>query len=222
MANDDDLELFHRWAGGDLDAGQQLVVRHYDSVCSFFASKLADHAAMKLTEDTFEAVCTKAASLQLHASFASYLFGIARLKLVAHYREQVGHGFEPLVDTCPAPGPGASVTALLERQPEVSRWVGALRQLPLDDQILLELRLSEGLQLREIAEILGASKERVASRLAAARQRLQHTADGAAVEPALTSLTSTMREIRAALTRRPGAVDRDGVEHQEAERVEER
>jgi RNA polymerase sigma factor (sigma-70 family) len=218
MANDDDLELFQRWAGGDVDVGQQLVVRYYDAVFLFFASKVADHVAMELTQDTFETVCKKAGSLQLHASFASYLFGIARWKLVAHFRAEGKRGFDPLSDACPEPGPGATFTTLLARRREESTLVQALRQLPLDDQILLELRVYEGLRPREIAEILGVSKERVSSRLVGAKRRLMRAADGVpATEETLTTLSTYMKGVRDELTRGLGLVDPE-----EAERVGER
>jgi RNA polymerase sigma-70 factor, ECF subfamily len=223
MANEDDLELFHRWAAGEVDAGQRLVVRYYDPVYFFFASKLADHAAMELTQDTFETACEKAGSLRLHASFASYLFGIARWKLVTSLRSRVNQGFDPLSDACPDPGPGSTVTALLEQRHEESVLMSELRQLPLDDRILLELRLYEGLRLAEIAEILGLSKDRAAYRLTAAKRRLVHAAAGVTtVDETLTSLTTYVKEVRAALTGRIEAHDREPVAPEEAERVGER
>jgi RNA polymerase sigma-70 factor (ECF subfamily) len=203
MAIADDLELFHRWADGDVDAGQALVVRHYDAVYFFFASKLPDDVAVELTQDTFETVCKKAASLRIHSSFSSYLFGIARWKLVAHFRGQGKHAFDPLADSCPDPGPASSVTALLDHRREESTLVRALRQLALDDQILLELRIHEGLRLREIAEILGVTKERVAARLLAAKRRLLRAVEALPTSAdTLTTLSSYMRDVRAEFVRR--------------------
>lgn len=203
MASDDDLELFHRWAGGDVDAGQQLVRRHYDAVYCFFASKLGEHVAVELTQDTFEIMCRKASSLQIHSSFASYVFGIARWKLVDHVRRRSVHGFDPLSDSFPLLGddPGASTWLGLRR--EQSTLVKALRQLPLDDQILLELRIYEALKMREIADILGTTKERVAGRLTVAKRRLVRAVEGlCSAEETMTTLTSYMKEVRTELTRR--------------------
>src|SRR5690606_15606155 len=129
MASDDDLELFHRWAGGDVEAGQQLVLRHYDAVYFFFASKVGDQVAVELTQDTFETMCKKASSLRIHSSFASYLFGIARWILVGYFRGQGNQGFDPLSDSFPDPGKEAGVTAWLGRKREESTLVRALRQL---------------------------------------------------------------------------------------------
>lgn len=210
-AIDDDLALFHRWAEGDVTAGQGLLLRYYDPVYFFFASKLADHVAVELTQDTFETVCKKAGSLQIHASFASYLFGIARWKLVAHFRGHDKQGFDPLTDSFPDPGPGSSMTALLDRKHGESTLVQALRQLPLDDQILIELRVFEGLRLPEIAEILGVTKERVAARLALAKRRLVRAAEGlASADETLTTLSSYMKGVRAELGRKLGEVEHDG------------
>jgi RNA polymerase sigma-70 factor (ECF subfamily) len=203
MAIDDDLELFHRWAGGDVAAGQELVLRYYEPVYFFFVSKLADHLAVELTQDTFETVCKKASSLRIHASFASYLFGIARWKLVAHFRGQSRQGFDPLSDSFPDPGPEASITQLLDRRHGESTLVQALRQLPLDDQILIEMRIYEALRLREIAEILGVTKERVAARLAVAKRRLLRAAEGLeAADETMTTLSSYMKGVRAELARK--------------------
>ncbi len=203
MLEAEDLELFDRWAGGDVDAGQALLLRYYDPVYFFFASKLADHVAVELTQDTFEAVCRKAGSLHIHASFASYLFGIARWKLVAHFRGQGQHGFDPLSDSLPDPGPSSSITAVIERRHGESVLVKALRQLPLDDQIIIELRIYEGLRLREIAEILGVPKERVSARLVAAKRRLVRVVGGlASADDTLTTLSSYLRGVRAELAQR--------------------
>lgn len=202
-ATTDDRELFHRWAGGDRDAGQQLVLRHYDAVYFFFASKLPDEVAVELTQDTFETICKKASSLRIHSSFVAYLFGIARWKLVDHFRKQFEPKFDPLSDSLPDPGTASSVTAWLGKKRAESALVQALRQLPLDDQILLELRIYEALPLREIAEILGVAKEHVATRLPQAKRRLQRAAEGLALtEDTLTTLSSYMRGVRAELARK--------------------
>lgn len=198
----DDRELFLRWAGGDRDAGQQLVVRHYDAVYFFFASKVSDEAAVELTQHTFEIVCKQASSLRIHSSFASYLFGIARWRLVDHFRGQSGQGFDPLADSFPEPTTASSITAWLGHERADSTLIQTLRQLPLDDQLLLELRLYEGLQLREIAEILGLAREQVATRLVQAKRRLLRAAGGLGqAEDTLTTLSSYMRGVRAQLAR---------------------
>jgi RNA polymerase sigma factor (sigma-70 family) len=208
MGMEDDLELFDRWASGDVDAGQRLVLRHYDAVYFFFANKLADHVAVELTQATFETMCRRASSLHIHSSFVSYLFGIARWKLVEHFRRHSAQGFDPLSDSFPDPGMASSLTAAFDREREEAQLVQALRQLPLDDQILLELRIYEALRLREIGEILGVTKEEVATRLALAKRRLMHAAHQVAPdEDSLTSLSAYMRGIRAALSRRFEEVD---------------
>ena len=211
QAVDDDLELFRRWAGGDVAAGQDLLLRYYDPVYFFFASKLADHLAVELTQDTFETVCKKTSSLRIHASFASYLFGIARWKLVAHFRGHERQGFDPLTDSFPDPGPASSVTQLLERKHGESTLVQALRQLPLDDQILIEMRVYESLRVHEIAEILGVTKERVSARLAVAKRRLVRAAEGlASADETLTTLSSYMKGVRDELGRKMGGIGHGG------------
>lgn len=193
----DDLELFERWSQGDVDAGQALVLRHYDAVYLFFATKVAEHLAAELTQDTFETMCMKVDRLHLHSSFAAYLFGIARWKLVELHRHRSKDGFDPISDSLHLPGAEPTLSTLISNERDMSRLVQALRRLPLDDQILLELRIHEALRLREIAEILGVSLDRVSTRLATAKRRLQRAMgdESSTEEGTLTSFCSYMEGI---------------------------
>ncbi len=172
----DDLELFERWSDGDVIAGQELVNRHYETIFFFFASKLPDHLASDLTQETFETMCAKTDSLHIHTSFSSYLLGIARWKLVEFFGRRARRKFDPITESFEGLDASPSITSLLGDKRRSSRLVMALRKLPLDDQILLELQTYEALQLREIAEILGVSHNRIATRLATAKRRLRRAA----------------------------------------------
>ncbi|MCA9712289.1 MAG: sigma-70 family RNA polymerase sigma factor [Myxococcales bacterium] len=193
----DDLELFDAWSSGDVEAGQQLVRRYYDGIYVFFASRLPEDVAADLTQQTFEAMCAKAERLSIHTSFASYLLGIARFKLVGWLGHKARRNFDPVTDTIPSDlGDSPTLTSILTDKRRESRLVLALRRLPLDDQLLLELRTYEGLGMREIAEVLGVPYNRIATRLATAKRRLRRaTQEVPPGEDTITTLTVYMKDL---------------------------
>ncbi len=206
----DDLELFDQWSAGNVVAGQRLVSRHYEAVYFFFASKLPDHIAADLTQETFETMCTKTDSLHIHSSFASYLLGIARFKLVEYFGRRAQRKFDPLTESFYGLDVGPSMTAALGDRRRSSRLVLALRKLPLDDQILLELQTYEGLGLREIAEILGVSHNRIATRLATAKRRLRRAASELpSAADTVTTLCAFMKGVQQEFVRQIRVIEHD-------------
>lgn len=197
----DDLELFDHWSDGDVEAGQQLIRRHYDAVYVFFASKLPEHVAADLTQETFEVMCAKAEGLRIHTSVLSYLLGIARWKLVERLGRRARRRFDPITESIDGLDELPTITALLAERRRSSRLVLAMRQLPLDDQIVLELQTYEGLGLREIAEVLGVSDNRIATRIATAKRRLRRAAQKIPQgEDTLTTLASYMQSLHTVLS----------------------
>ena len=67
---------------------------------------------------------------------------------------------------------GTSATGKLARKHEQALLLSALRQLPLDQQIALELFYWEDLSGKEIAEVLGVGTNTARSQLYRARQAL--------------------------------------------------
>ena len=105
------------------------------------------------------------------ASFRAYLYGTARMVLYGHFRQrtraqQFDPGVSSLEDLAPSPSRQMSAYAKLERLGE------ALRKLPLDVQVLLELRYAHEMTSSEIATIHGIPRGTVKSRLRVAKQRL--------------------------------------------------
>lgn len=205
----DDIELFDQWSDGDVEAGQELIRRHYDAVYVFFASKVPEHIAADLTQETFEVMCAKAERLRIHTSFIAYLLGIARWKLVERLGRRARRRFDPITESIDGLDEMPTITTLLAQKRRSSRLVLALRRLSLDDQIVLELRTYQGLGLREIAEILGVADNRIATRIATAKRRLRRAAQQIPQgEDTLTTLASYMQDLHAVLSdrRRDGPV----------------
>ena len=201
-----DEALLERWRGGDRQAGQQLVTRHYKPVFLFFWGKVGEQAGADLTQDTFETLCAGHDRFHGASSVRTYLFGIARWKLVEHLRKErrTRERYDPLEDGIDAPTVERSLTSLFTHKQHEALLVRGLRSLPLEDQLLLELKDYEDLTARELAEIFDVPAATVAGRINRARDRLRHAviavaASGVLAEQTLLGLDSYFRGIRAVL-----------------------
>lgn len=203
-----DQAWFDAWADGDTRAGVALVGRHYDAVFAFFANKVDGDAAADLTQETFTALVAARERFRQQSSVRTYVFAIARWKLVEHFRRRTAQRQRvvdvDLGDTTPATD--SSLGARLEGRRRESLLVQALRSLPLDDQILLELKGYEDLSLRELAEVFEVAVGTIASRVMRARKRLEQALreradDPRLVDETLTGLATYMRELRATAPR---------------------
>ncbi len=198
-----DLELLRAWGDGDAAAGQELVRRHYASIYAFFLGKVERQLAEDLTQQTFEVLCRRRDEFRGDSAVRTFLFGIARNKLVRHFerRKSDRARFDPRGDPPPEVGLPGTLTSLFAARDREMLVVQALRRLPLDDQLLLELKDYEGLTARALAQILGVPPGTVASRLHRARGRLRKevrrlSARPELVERTLTDLDGAMRAIR--------------------------
>lgn len=184
-----DIELLQQWRNGDLAAGEILFERYYDHVARFFRSKVSSDIA-DLVQETFVACVEVRDRLQEDASFRAYIFTVARNVLCAHlrdkYRGDAMVDFETTSMEDLAPGP---ISQIVHRH-EQRLLLQALRRIPVNFQILLELRYWEQLKTSDIAEALGIPHGTVRSRLAQARKLLDEAMSAMADSAAL--LESTM------------------------------
>lgn len=105
------------------------------------------------------------------ASFRTYMFQAARRQLYAHYarssRAPIDFEITGVADL------GTSPSGMLGRKEDERILLEALRRLPLQHQIVLELSLWEELSSPEIGEILEIPDATVRSRLRLAMDRLR-------------------------------------------------
>lgn len=173
---EDDLALLRRWRGGDATAGNELVRRHFTAVYRFFANKVLDGVA-DLTQQTFLALVEGHERMPERAGFRAYLLGVARYKLVHHLRGRYRKDavFSParvsVLDV--QADPGSSPTRRLADGQQRELLDRALRSLPLDQQIALELHYWHELTVEEIAAVLERSPGTIKSRLHRARVQLK-------------------------------------------------
>lgn len=168
----DDLALLDAWRNGDKAAGDVLLQRHFDGLYRFFRNKL-DHGVDDLIQRTFVACIAAKDSFRKQSSFRTYLFTVARHELYHHYarRQRDAAMFAP--ETTSIASMGASPTSVVAREQEQRILLRALRGLPLDLQVAIELFYWEQLSMAEIAEILEVPVGTAKSRLRRAREALE-------------------------------------------------
>ena len=203
----DDLELAQRWRDGDAQAGGVLFERHYASIERFFRNKV-NSGIEDLIQRTFLLAVESRDRFRGASSYRTYLFGIAYNVLRDHYRaarrerERLDFGHDSVADLAP----GAST--LLRGVEERAELLAALRSIPLDFQVVLELYYWEQLDQRAIADALGIPHGTARSRIRLGKQKLvaaleAMARDGAAVHDTLTNLDQWARELREQLARTP-------------------
>ena len=167
----DDFELLARWRDGDRRAGAALTSRYLSSLTRFFASKL-DVGISDLVQTTLLRCVEGREGFEGRASFRTWLFAVARNVLHDRLRRQlrcpagVDLSAVSLVDLATSP------SRLVARDQQYAALVEALRTLPLDFQIAIELTYWEGLNATEVGEVLGVPASTVRTRLTRARRLL--------------------------------------------------
>ena len=204
VAADDDAAAVRRWLEGDRRAGEQLIERHYLAVYRFFATKLPDDAE-DLTQKTFQDIqrSIDTAPDRRIPNFRAYAMAIARNNLYMLLRSRATRErvFDPTAYSMTHMAPLPTPSLVAGRKREELLLLTALRRIPLEAQIALELYYWEELPVKEIAAILEVQPGTVMSRLARARDKLRAAMlafadDPALVESTMTSLDSWARQVR--------------------------
>lgn len=168
---DDDLALLQRWRDGNQRAGERLCERHFDDVHRFFEHKIPDEAD-DLTQQTFMA-CVKARQQFLGKSaFRTYLFAIARNELITRLRqipkfEHVDLEVSSLNELVGSP------SSELRKHETRAQVRAALRQLPLEQQMLLELHYWHDLNAAALAGVFDTNPGTIRVKLLRARRALK-------------------------------------------------
>jgi RNA polymerase sigma factor (sigma-70 family) len=167
-----DFELFDAWTSGDTDAVAELFERHIDAIDRFFRNKVID-GYDDLVQQTFTACLESRDRFRQESSFRTFLFAIANNTLRAHFRSRrrESERFDwTEVSACDlAPGPSTLFRARREQQ----LLLEALRGIPLDYQVVLELFYWEELSGSAIARIVELPENTVRSRLRRGRELLE-------------------------------------------------
>jgi RNA polymerase sigma factor (sigma-70 family) len=171
MPEASDVELLAAWQAGDLSAGDRLASRYFTILRAYFLTK-APNDYEDLVSATFLRLIDKRQSYRGESSFRVYLFGIARMILLEHFRaRRRDDRFEPMEESVAELERGR-MSSILAARGRHRLLVDALRRLELGEQELIEFYYWQGLTAREIGEIQGLLEPTVRSRIRAALGRV--------------------------------------------------
>ncbi|KIG17275.1 RNA polymerase sigma-70 factor [Enhygromyxa salina] len=182
-----DAALLAAWRGGDGQAGEQLFDLHADAVARFFENKVRE-GAEDLTQATFMRLLEGQERIREGIAFRAFMLGIARNVFREHLRELArGRKIDPEVESMAelAPGP----TTVASNKQEQRLLLEALRRLPVDAQMVLELFYWEELKTDDIAEIMELAPSTTRGRLVKARNSLKTIMAEIAASPELLAST---------------------------------
>lgn len=169
-----DLELLAAWRAGDRQAGSALFRRHFVGVRRLVQATTPPSAIESLVQQTFVACLHDHARFAAPTRFRPALFGLAYALIQAHHGAPSRHATPPdftqvSVSELLAGGSEPPAPLRLESEP----LLDALRRVPLDAQVLLQLRYWEQFSSAELADLLAIEPGTVAGRLERARALLE-------------------------------------------------
>lgn len=185
---DGDYELLRAWQAGDAPAGERLFRQHYRTILRFFHNKAGAHAH-DLVQRTFLGCLEARERIRGDAPFRAFLFGVARNVLFDHYRlarrdhDHIDFGTVSVEDLRSTP------TSVIAQAREVELLLRALRQIPLEAQIILEMYYWEGMRAHEIGEALEMPEPTVRTKIRRARLRLEQVIETSSAAPSLRQST---------------------------------
>jgi RNA polymerase sigma-70 factor (ECF subfamily) len=189
-AADSDEFLMHAFAGGDAAAFTRLYDRHERATWRFIRHRLgAQHeaAADDVLQETWISVARAAPRYVPTARFTTWLFTVARNRVIDHLRAQAnamlsidaplaglesddeGERWADRVAADAADGP----LARIESRQQAEAFLDALAQLPEPQREAFVLQAEGGLSIDEVASATGVGAETAKTRLRYAKAKLR-------------------------------------------------
>ena len=173
---DDEHELLEAWRAGDRHAGSRLIAARSRELTWFFRNKVFDEDDVPdLVSQTFLRAVSARDRFEGRTSFRRFLYAIARNVLREYLRSKTKREREQLdfEHVCVRDLQPRSLSSLHSEKRQVQALIEALREIPIDDQVVLELKYFEGLSARELGDVLGIPEGTVRGRLARGLGRLR-------------------------------------------------
>ncbi len=148
----DELQIIQEYKAGELSAFGQLYDRYVQALYAFVFYRVSNRqVAEDLTSEVFfKALQAMPKFDPKRASFKTWLFQIARNRVIDYYRTNKPTEDIETAATVPA---SSNITAELETAEDREYIQKLLGQLPLDQRDLVIMRIWDELSYREIAEL---------------------------------------------------------------------
>ncbi len=173
---EDEFSLVKRLRDGDADAFSEIYRRYASDLVSFTSSKLFSlEEARDLVHDLFVSLWAQKERIHPDTSLATYLFSIARYKIIDHIRKNIKkqeYGFmlscfnEPAENNIEKESDMKDLNGLIEK---------ALQRLPVKTREIYFLSRHENKGIPEIAQALDLSPQTVKNQLSIALKHLRQS-----------------------------------------------
>lgn len=171
---DPELTLLESWREGDGKAGDRLLLKYHAMVWRTVATKVDPHCVEDLVQKIILAILERRDAISSDLKFKSYAMAVTRNVIANFYRERERKPVD-LVGVLDSSvrdlGMGASSFVLAREEERL--LLEALRNLPMDDQFVLELHYWEHMTGPELGAVFNCLEPTMRSRLRRAKARLQ-------------------------------------------------
>lgn len=173
---DKDAQLMLAYAGGDVEAFDELYRKHKDGLYRFFLRQCGNQAlAEELYQEVWLRVIKVRENYEPKAKFTTWLYRIAHNILFDHFRKPLTEKDEASEVEALPDNASNDPAMILDSQEKIARFRVQLRTLPKEQLEVFLLKEEAGLSITDIALTIGESKETVKSRLRYAVNKLKHS-----------------------------------------------
>jgi RNA polymerase sigma-70 factor (ECF subfamily) len=179
----DDADLMLAYARGDAGTFEQLYARHKGPTYRYFLRHLGGRTAdaAELHQDLWLKVVGARHRYAATAKFTTWLYTLARHRLIDYWRADGTAGFTSLDDAAEIDALAANTTDDTLGEPlrvtmhaqHAERLLAALRDVPAAQRDAFLLHVEGGLALAEIAALTGDPEQTIKSRLRYAYRKLR-------------------------------------------------
>lgn len=167
----DDIKVIEQVREGNTDAFAEIVDHYQNQISSYIYRITGDYEVAKdLAQDTFIKAYTGILKTNSKLSFKAWLYRIATNNARQHNRRRKLISFIPF--SC-----FSEHSSVFQAQPDQTENRLIIKQIlskiSPDQRICLVLHFVEGFKYREIADILGITKDAVSKRIARASKKFQ-------------------------------------------------
>lgn len=174
-----DEALMAGFASGNVRAFEQLYGRHKDPLLRFFIRQVSRREeAEELFQDTWQRLIKHSKNYKSSAKFTTYLYHIARTRLIDHYRS-LGRQQEFTQDVAGWEDDNSShlpfePEQMVTQAEHKKQLLLAVEQLPALQREVVILKLETAMTINDIAEVVQEKPEAVKSRLRYGIDKLKH------------------------------------------------
>jgi RNA polymerase sigma factor (sigma-70 family) len=169
-----DSEVVAAIVAGDPEGLAEAYDRYASPLYTYCRSLLREPAdAADAVQDTFVIAASRLAGLRDQNRLRPWLYAVARNECLRRLRARAAQVATPVDDMPDVSDTSADVTGEVEREDLRALLRSAIRGLNTGDQDLIELQLRQGLDIAEVAAVLGVSRNHAHALLSRARDQLE-------------------------------------------------